>query len=129
MARELKRIAYVEDEPDIPEVVELVLTTVGGVELDVSTDGTEALRRIPAFGPDLILLDVMVPGMHGLEVFRRLCAMPECAAIPVVFMTAKAQKQECDSYLDLGAAAVIPKPFDPLALYGQLQQIWDRAGA
>lgn len=129
MTRELKRIAYVEDEPDIRAVVELVLTTLGGVELDVSTDGAEALRRIPAFGPDLILLDVMMPGMHGPEVFRRLRAMPDCAAIPVVFMTAKAQKQECDNYLDLGAAAVIAKPFDPLALYGQLQQIWDRAGA
>ncbi|MYM57436.1 response regulator [Thalassovita mangrovi] len=129
MARELKRIAYVEDEPDIRAVVELVLTTLGGVELDVSTDGAEALRRIPAFGPDLILLDVMMPGMHGPEVFRRLREMPGCAVIPVVFMTAKAQRQECDSYLDLGAAAVIPKPFDPMTLYDQLCRIWDGAGA
>ena len=128
MARELKRIAYVEDEPDIRTVAEMALTQIGGFELDTSTDGVQALDRIPAFAPDLILMDVMMPGLNGPDVFRRLLATPDCADVPVVFMTAKAQTHEVAGYYELGAAGVIPKPFDPITLSDQVREIWNDLG-
>ena len=121
----LRRISYAEDEPDIRAVAELALTTVGGFEMDISADGVEALDRIPAYGPDLILLDVMMPGLDGPEVLRRLAEMDSTRDVPVILMTAKAQKHEIERYMALGAAGVIAKPFDPMTLHQQVQQIWD----
>lgn len=121
----LKRIAYVEDEPDIRAVAELALTTVGGFDLNISEDGSKAIRNIPAYGPDLILMDVMMPGMTGPEVFAQIRQNPALANTPVIFMTAKALKQEIQEYLSMGAAGVIPKPFDPMTLSNQVQDIWD----
>ena len=125
MPRTLKRISYVEDEPDIRAVAELALTIVGGYELNVSEDGEQAIRNIPAFGPDLILLDVMMPGMTGPELFGQIKKIPGISDTPVVFMTAKALKHEVDQYRELGAVGVIPKPFDPMTLPAQVQKFWD----
>lgn len=126
MAPPLKRVSYVEDEPDIRAVAELALTAVGGFELDVSSCGAEAVEKIPQFNPDLVLLDVMMPGMDGTEVFRRLETMPEFPATPVVFMTAKAQRHEIEQYYQLGASGVISKPFDPMTLANTVRAIWER---
>ena len=123
---ELRRIICVEDEPDIRALTELALTRMGGFELDVCASGAEALERIPAFEPDLILLDVMMPDMHGPELLRKLKADPELRDIPVVFMTAKAQEHEQDAYRMLGAAGVIPKPFELMTLSDDVRAIWDR---
>lgn len=125
MTRTLKRISYVEDEPDIRAVAELALTVVGGYELSVSEDGEQAIRNIPAFAPDLILLDVMMPGMTGPELFGHIKKIPGISKTPVIFMTAKALKHEVDLYRELGAVGVIPKPFDPMALPTQVQKLWD----
>lgn len=94
MTPPLKRIAYVEDEADIRAIAQIALTQIGGYEICLCVSGEEALKRIPAFGPDLILLDVMMPGMDGPETFARLHAMKGMGQIPVVFMTAKAQTHE-----------------------------------
>lgn len=127
MAKELRRLTYVEDEPDIRAITEFALKEFGGYEIDVCASGSEAIERAPAFGPDLIILDVMMPGMDGIETFNRLRAIPALAGTPVVFMTAKAMKHETDRYRALGAAEVIPKPFDPITLSDQIRQIWERA--
>lgn len=125
MSKTLKRIAYVEDEPDIRAVAELSLTMVGGFELNVSEDGEQAIRNIPAFAPDLILLDVMMPGMTGPELFGQIKKIPGISKTPVIFMTAKALRHEVDHYRELGAVGVIPKPFDPMTLPAQVQKLWD----
>ena len=125
MSDELKRITYVEDEPDIRAVAELALTQLGGFELDICVDGPDALRKTPEFRPDLILLDVMMPGMDGTETLARLREVPELAETPVVFMTAKAQRHEIAAFLELGALSVIPKPFDPMTLSSELRDIWN----
>ena len=122
----LKRITYVEDEPDIRAVAKLALENIGGFAIDSCSSGTEALERVPAFQPDLILLDVMMPEMNGEETFRRLKQMPALAHIPVVFMTAKAQTHEVEHYRSLGVSEVIAKPFDPVTLSDQLSAIWKR---
>jgi len=123
MSDHLERITYVEDEPDIRSITEFALTEIGGFSLDVCASGLEALERMPGFHPDLIILDVMMPGMDGIETYNRLRAIPDLADTPVVFMTAQAMNHEMDRYRALGAADVIAKPFDPLALSARVQEI------
>jgi len=69
---------------------------------------------------------VMMPGMDGLSTFRELKGDPRTAAIPVIFLTAKVQPKEVDSYRQLGALDVILKPFDPMSLPGEIQAAWQR---
>jgi CheY-like chemotaxis protein len=122
----LNRILYVEDEPDIREVAKLALEAVGGFEVMLCESGQEALERVSDFAPELILLDVMMPGMDGPTTLRSLRQLPAAADIPIIFMTAKVQPQEIKTYLDMGALDVIPKPFDPMTLSDQIRAIWQR---
>ncbi|NVK33632.1 MAG: response regulator [Rhodobacteraceae bacterium] len=126
MTEKLTRLSYVEDEPDIRAVAELALMTLGGFDIDVCVDGQEAVRKIPVFKPQLILLDVMMPGLDGLQTMTALREIPETAKTPIIFMTAKAQRNEIQHYIDLGAIDVIPKPFDPMLLPQSINSIWDR---
>ncbi len=120
----LQRILYVEDEPDIRAVARIALEMVGGFQVRVCSSGEQAVREAPAFGPDLVLLDVMMPGMDGPGTFMALRALPHLARVPVIFMTAKVQPQEVQHYKALGALAVIPKPFDPMTLAAQVRSLW-----
>jgi two-component system OmpR family response regulator len=126
---ELSRIMYVDDEPDIRTIVDLVLHTLEGFSVTLCASGAEALQRAPEILPQLVLLDVMMPGMDGPETFRALRALPATSAVPVVFVTAKVQPVEVARFRGLGAADVIAKPFDPLALAGQVRAIWSRVAA
>lgn len=121
---ELKRIAYTDDEPDIRAIAQIALEDVGGFELKIYTTGQEAVDGIPAYHPDLILLDMMMPGMDGIETFSALKAISDIADIPIIFMTAKVQSHEVASYMELGAAGVIPKPFDAITLAQDIKEIW-----
>jgi len=126
MADKLVRVLYVEDEPDIQTVARLALEALGGFTVEICNSGTEALQRAPGFQPQLILLDVMMPGMDGPTTLGRLRELPQFAATPIIFMTAKVQPGEVAGYKELGAVDVIPKPFDPMALSNQVQLIWER---
>jgi CheY-like chemotaxis protein len=120
----LQRILCVEDEPDIQAVARMALELVGGFQVHVCSSGEQALREVQAFAPDMILLDVMMPGMDGPGTLAVLRALPGLATVPVAFMTAKVQPHEVAHYRSLGALDVIAKPFDPMALAGQVRQIW-----
>ncbi|MDX1606841.1 MAG: response regulator [Candidatus Competibacterales bacterium] len=122
----VNRILYVEDEPDIREIAQLALADLGGFELRLCASGTEALTAVETFEPDLILLDVMMPGMDGTETLAALRERLDLARIPVVFMTAKLQPEELARFRRLGAADIIPKPFDPITLPDQIRSIWTR---
>jgi CheY-like chemotaxis protein len=122
----LKRILYVEDEPDIQAVAKLALESVGGFTVKICGSGSEALKEAPGFTPDLILLDVMMPGMDGPTTFKALREIPQMAATPVIFMTAKVQPHEVAHYKELGAIDVISKPFDPMTLSTTINDIWRR---
>lgn len=126
MIHELTRILYVEDDPDIQAIAMMVLETINGFTVEACNCGSEALQKAVPFKPDLILLDVMMPGMDGPETLKGLRAFAELETTPVVFMTAKVQPQEVQGYLDLGAAGVIAKPFDPMTLAQELRDIWSR---
>lgn len=120
----LQRILYVEDEPDISQIAKLALESIGGFTVEACDNGVQALERGPAFGPQLILLDVMMPEMDGPTTMQKLRALDGMADIPVVFMTAKVQPNEVESYKQLGAVDVIAKPFDPMGLAEQIRAIW-----
>jgi CheY-like chemotaxis protein len=116
---------YVEDEPDIQAVAKLALELVGGLTVKVCSSGEEALREAEAFAPEMILLDVMMPGMDGPTTLKALRALPALATVPIAFMTAKVQPAEVAYYKSLGARDVIPKPFDPMTLASQVRAIWE----
>jgi CheY-like chemotaxis protein len=110
------RILYVDDEDDIREVAVFALELDPQLEVRSARSGMEALEVITSWRPDLILLDVMMPGMDGPEMLARMRAGPEPADLPVVFITARTQAHEVERFLALGAAGVIAKPFDPMTL-------------
>ena len=122
----LNRILMVEDEADIQIVARLALEALGGFTVETCSSGYEAVRLAPAFAPDLILLDVMMPGMDGPHTLQALRALPEVAATPVMFMTAKVQPHEVEQYRALGALTVVSKPFDPMTLAATVSLIWNQ---
>lgn len=121
----LQRILYVEDEPDIQAVARLALEMLGGFTVKICSSGEEALSEAEAFAPDMILLDVMMPGMDGPGTLAALRALPSLAEVPAAFMTAKVQPAEVAHFKSLGARDVIPKPFDPMTLASQVRAIWE----
>lgn len=123
---ELRKVMLVEDEADIREVAKMSLEMVGGLHVEVCSSGEEALQKAPVFAPDLVLLDVMMPGIDGPTTLQRLRTQPGLESTPVVFMTAKVMQAELDEYRALGAADVIPKPFDPMTLSDRLKDVWGR---
>ncbi len=127
MTAVLKKILYVEDEPDIQAVAKIALEAVGGFELKVCSGGEEAIAAAAGFAPDLLLLDVMMPGMDGPTTLAELRKLPGLENTPIIFMTAKVQPQEIAHFKSLGAVEVIAKPFDPMGLADQVREAWSRA--
>lgn len=125
MSAALRRILLVEDDLDIQTVARMALEDLGGFEVCVAGSGAEALREGPGFRPDLVLLDVRLPGLDGLETHEALARTPALADVPVVFMTARAQPQEIEEYHRSGALGVIVKPFDPRQLASRVEEIWE----
>lgn len=123
----LERILYVEDDPDIQTVASLALEVVGGFKVKVCSSGRQALDEVMSFAPDLILLDVMMPGMDGPSTLLALRQLPGLEKVPVAFMTAKVQPHEVDQLITLGVESVIAKPFDPMTLSSQVHSIWEQA--
>jgi CheY-like chemotaxis protein len=127
--RALKRILLVEDDPDIQTITSMALGSLGGYTVHVCGSAGEAIEAAVAFGPDLILLDVMMPGMDGLEALKALRAMPSTASTPVIFLTARVQPADVAHYRELDSLAVIRKPFEPTALVDTIHDIWTRYSA
>ena len=120
----LNRILYVEDEADIRTIAKMALEAVGGFVVLSCASGQEAVLAAPDAKADLLLLDVMMPGMDGPATLEALRGIPATSNTPVIFMTAKVQAAEIAVYKSLGALEVIPKPFDPMELSAQIKHIW-----
>ena len=114
-ARVMAKILVVDDEPDAVDLVEFNLKSAG-YEVVTAADGAEALKKAKAHSPDLILLDLMLPEVDGLEVCKILRRDPAIAAIPVIMLTAKAAEIDRVLGLELGADDYITKPFSPREL-------------
>lgn len=121
----LREILYVDDEPDIREIVQMALGLVPTLSVNTADSGMRALQTMQANRPDLVLLDVMMPNMDGPTTLQQMRSQPGLQAIPVIFMTAKAMPQEVARFRALGAAAVIAKPFDPMLLAEHVLSIWE----
>ncbi len=112
----MQRILYIDDEPDIREIAVMALELDPEFHVRSCESGAEGIEEAVRWLPDLILLDVMMPGLDGPDTLVRLRAIPSTSEIPVVFITARTQSQDVKRLEALGAAAVIAKPFDPMSL-------------
>src|SRR5579872_7176912 len=118
----LTRILFVDDQRDIRSIVGLALGKIGRFDLRVCSSGEEALASAADFDPDLLLLDLSMPVMDGLATLKALRERNITA--PAIFFTARLKAYEMEGYRDLNVLGVIPKPFDPLKLGGQLREMW-----
>jgi len=116
----ISTVLLIDDEPDIRTIAEMALANIGGWRVLTAAAGPEGIGLAIAEQPDVILLDMMMPEMDGPTTLSNLKKKPETAAIPVLFLTAKAQAHEVATYRELGAYGVIVKPFDPLTLADQV---------
>src|SRR5579863_4052156 len=110
------RVLHIDDEPDILDIVAASLGLDRAIEVRGCNSGAEGIAAAAKWRPDLVLLDVMMPVMDGPATLAHLRENQQTAEIPVVFMTARAQTRELDRFKSMGAAGVIVKPFDPMAL-------------
>jgi two-component system, OmpR family, response regulator len=118
------RLLLIDDAQDIRTIARISLERVGQWTVVPVDSGQAALRAMRDEDPfDAVLLDVMMPGMDGPATLDRLRADGLPAQVPVVFLTAKVQADERERLLALGGAGVIAKPFDPLTLPGELEQL------
>lgn len=115
-------VLYAEDEEDIRDITEFALEDEG-FELIVCESGLEAVLKAPDVYPDLVLLDMMMPGMDGMTTAKKLKEFPHMENLPIIFMTAKVQSSDIDEYKKAGAAGVISKPFDAMELPQKLREI------
>ena len=113
----------IDDEEDVRYVAHLSLGRVGGMAVVEASSGEEGVARARSEQPDFILLDMMMPGMDGAATFRALRADASTAAIPVVFLTAKAMASEVRRLTELGAKGVVLKPFNPMTLADEIRTI------
>jgi CheY-like chemotaxis protein len=119
-----KSILYVDDDPDIGSIVQATLRQIPDLQVYIADSGERAIDLAFETRPDLVLMDVMMPGLDGPGTFKRMHASTLLASIPVIFMTAKALPPEIAKFLQLGAIGVIVKPFDPVRLYDDLCALW-----
>ncbi|SDN45058.1 Response regulator receiver domain-containing protein [Lutimaribacter pacificus] len=124
---QLERILHVDDDEDIRTIVQIALETIGQFELRQCSDGQSAVAEAQDFGPQLLLLDVMMPEMSGQEVRVAIGDLPGMDKVETVFVTAKAEDDFARELRAQGALAVITKPFDPMTLADQLRTIWQKA--
>ncbi len=117
-----KKIMAVDDERHIVRLIQVNLER-SGFQVVTAFDGPEALRKVEADRPDLIVLDVMMPKMDGFEVLKRLQANPETREIPVIMLTAKAQDADVFRGWASGVSAYLTKPFNPLELITFVKRI------
>jgi CheY-like chemotaxis protein len=125
MTRALSHVAYVDDDPDILTIAEIGLATAGRLNVALIHGPGLALEQLVRAAPDLVLLDVMMPGIDGPTLLQAIHRHPLLARTPVIFMTARVQPRELAHYMALGAIGVISKPFDVMTLADDVRRIWD----
>lgn len=119
------RVLVVEDDDSIATALEFLLTREGLI-LDRARDGLQALDRAPRFKPDLVVLDIVLPGISGYEVCTRLRANPDMGQLKILMMTARGSATERKHALAHGADGFIPKPFETAALRAEVARLIGR---
>jgi two-component system, OmpR family, response regulator MtrA len=121
------RLVVADDDRDIRELVAFKLEQ-GGYQVAQAADGAEALAMITAERPALAVLDVMMPGLTGLDLTRRLRADPETAGLPIILLTARAQESDVEAGFAAGIDDYVVKPFSPRELMSRVQAVLARTG-
>ena len=119
-------VLIVEDEPHMLRVTELSLRK-GGYDLRVARNGREALERIREARPDLVVMDVVMPELDGLETLRRLRAAPETATLPVIMLTVRGHSLTREQAEEAGASLFLTKPFSPSQLLREARRLLGEA--
>lgn len=117
------KLLHVEDDADIREIAEMALSLSGEFDVSQCESGEEALKFVADFTPDVLLLDLMMPGLTGRETLIEMRKLPHLAKVPAIFMTARAGAAEQEELRKVGAEEVISKPFDPMALADQIKAV------
>ena len=120
-------VLVVDDDPVIVRLLQVNFEMEGYTVL-TAADGAEAIDQVRAGRPDVVVCDIMMPKLNGLEVVERLRADEDTADVPVILLSAKAQTSEIQRGIDIGAADYVTKPFDPLELIERVQQVLDKRG-
>ncbi|HEY9681812.1 MAG TPA: response regulator [Oculatellaceae cyanobacterium] len=122
------KVLIIDDEEDTRSIASMSLSILGGVDVVEAEGGLEGIAKAEQDRPDVILLDMMMPGMDGSQTLQELLKNPKTADIPVIFLTAKAMTSEIERLTRMGAIAVLTKPFDPTTLAGQVEKILSSRG-
>jgi len=117
-----KKVLIVDDEPNIVAALEFLLEK-NGYQVRVAANGEEALAQLDAFGPDLVLLDVMVPKVSGYEVCQRMRAQPKWRDIKIVMLSARGREVEVEKGMSLGADLYVTKPFSSAELVATIGEL------
>jgi len=120
------KILIIDDDPDIRSIARLSLSRLGGMEVIEAGSGIEGVQQAQDENPDVILLDMMMPSMDGLQTLAALRGQPATASTPVIFLTAKAVEDQAERMTSLGAAGVLIKPFDPRTLSDDVRALVNR---
>lgn len=120
-----KNLLLIEDEEDIAAIIKLQ-AEISGFKLHVETDGINGYRAIEREKPDLVILDLMLPGQNGLDICRKMRHNPELKSIPIVILSAKTEELDVVLGLELGADDYVPKPFSPKILFSRVKAVLRR---
>ena len=123
-----KKVLIADDEPNIVAALEYLLQR-SGYEVRSAANGEEALRQVEAFGPDLVLLDVMMPQKSGYDVCQRIRERPEWSRIRILMLSAKGREAEVSKGLSLGADLYITKPFSNAELVARIGELLGEPGS
>jgi two-component system, OmpR family, response regulator len=121
-------ILVVDDDPDIRRIAALALERLGGFRVALAESGDQALAQVDTARPDVILLDVSMPGADGPEILAALRSNAATRNVPVIFFTATSSEEEAERLRGLGAIGVVPKPFELGELSGKIRTILEGSG-
>jgi DNA-binding response OmpR family regulator len=121
----MPKVTIIEDDADISGLIEHYLSA-DGFRVSVAADGAEGLKRVKSSPPDLVILDLMLPGMDGLDVCKALRAAPATSALPILMLTAKGEESDKVIGLELGADDYLTKPFSPKELVARVKSLLRR---
>lgn len=125
-AKLLTKVIVVDDDQDILKIIEFSLDMMKGVTFKYCTSGQDAIMEAVNFHPDLMIIDVMMPNMTGFDMVTAMKLLPALSKIPVIFLTAKVQKEEIDECHNAGVDHIICKPFDPYTLPDTILEMWNK---
>jgi DNA-binding response OmpR family regulator len=121
----MQKICLIEDEEDIAELIKLQ-AEMSGYKLHVAYDGLNGYECVLKEKPDLVILDIMLPGANGLDVCRRLKSHDELKSIPIIMISAKSEETDVVLGLELGADDYVTKPFSPRVLFSRIKAVLRR---